>query len=167
MEEIAFNWPYFVRWLHVVAGILWVGLLWYFNFVQIPAMPGIPDEHKPGVSKHIAPRALFFFRWAALATIVFGLLLAWQYDYIADALSLSVGEGHRNITLLGIGMWLGIIMMLNVWLVIWPKQKVALGLVEASAEARPKAARTAMLVSRTNFVLSFPMLYCMVGYQNL
>lgn len=167
MEDLAFNWPYLVRWLHVVAGILWVGLLWYFNFVQLPAVPTIPDEYKPAVSKYIAPKALFYFRWAALATVLLGLLLAWQYGYIWDALSLSVGQGNRNVTLIGIGMWLGIIMMLNVWLIIWPKQKIALGLVDAPADARPKAGRTAMLVSRTNFVLSFPMLYCMVGYQNL
>lgn len=159
MDELAFSWPYFVRWLHVVAGTLWVGQLWYYNFAQFPAGPAISEP----VSTPPTP----VFRLAALATLVFGLILGWQYDYLWDALSLSVGQGNRNITLLGIGMWLGIIMLVHVWLVIWPNQKKALGLVNATTEARLKAARTVMVMARVNFVLSFPMLYCMVGYQNL
>lgn len=166
MEHIIFNPAFFVRWLHVVSGILWIGLLWYFNFVQIPTMPKIPDEHKPGVSKYIAPRALLYFRHAALGTVLFGLILAFQNGYLVDALTLSIGKGNVTYTLIGLGMWMGIIMAINVWVFIWPNQKIALGLVDAPADSKPKAARTAMLFSRTNFMLSFPMLYCMVGAQN-
>jgi len=152
---------FFMRWLHVLSGVMWIGLLWYFNFVQIPSMPKIPDEQKPAIGKVIAPAALFWFRWAALATLVTGLILASMNNYIGAALSLQKGA-H----VIGIGMWLGIIMAFNVWFVIWPKQKIALGLVEASAEEKPKAARTAMLFSRTNTMLSIPMLYFMVAQQH-
>jgi len=154
-------WAFFMRWLHVLSGVMWIGLLWYFNFVQIPSMPKIPDEQKPAIGKVIAPAALFWFRWAALATLVTGLLLATMNGYIGAALSLQEG-----VHAIGIGMWLAIIMAFNVWFVIWPKQKIALGLVEASAEDKPKAARVAMLFSRTNTLLSIPMLYCMVAQQN-
>ncbi len=149
----------FLRFAHAGVGVLWIGLLYYFNFVQIPTMPKVPAELKPAVSKYIAPEALFWFRWSALATLVLGLAIAGapQQNYLVEALTLQ--EGSRNI---GIGMWLGIIMAANVWMFIWPNQKIALGIVEADADAKAKAAKTAMLFSRTNFVLSFPMLYCMV-----
>jgi uncharacterized membrane protein len=165
MEDILFTPQYFVRWLHVVSGILWIGLLWYFNFVQIPTMPKVPAELKPAVSKYIAPEALFWFRYAALATVIFGLILAYQNGYVHRALTLAPGDGDRAVTTIGLGMWLGIIMAINVWMFIWPNQKRALGIVEADADTKAKSARTAMLFSRTNFILSFPMLYCMVVFQ--
>ena len=160
-------WTFFMRWLHVLSGVMWIGLLWYFNFVQIPSMPKIPDEQKPAIGKVIAPTALFWFRYAALATVVTGLLLAWMNGYIGQALMLGGAEGvpqHRNI---GIGMWLGLIMAFNVWFLIWPNQQKALGLVDAPPDEKKAAARTAMLVSRTNTVLSIPMLYAMVSAQNI
>lgn len=161
-----FDLPLLVRWLHVVSGVMWIGLLWYFNFVQIPTMPKIPDDLKPAIGKHIAPAALFWFRWAALATLVFGLILAWMQGYIWSALMLGFGSGSIAITYIGIGMWFGIIMAFNVWMIIWPNQKIALGLVEADADAKPKAARMAMLFSRTNTLLSIPMLYCMLAVSH-
>ena len=156
------------RWLHVLSGIMWIGLLWYFNFVQIPSMPKIPDEQKPAIGKVIAPTALFWFRWAALATVITGLILAHLNGYLGGALTLGLGEafGGRE-TAIGIGMWLGLIMAFNVWFVIWPNQQKALGLVEADADTKKKAARTAMLFSRTNTMLSLPMLYAMVSAQNI
>lgn len=153
---------FIVRWLHVLSGVLWIGLLWYFNMVQIPTMPKIPNELKPAVGKYIAPEALFWFRWAALATVVTGLALSVLNGYGHDAFMLK--EGSRTI---GVGMWLGLIMAFNVWFIIWPKQKIALGIVPADDAAKPKAARIAMLTSRANFVLSLPMLYCMVAQQNI
>jgi uncharacterized membrane protein len=155
-------WGAFVmRWLHVMSGVMWIGLLWYFNFVQIPSMPKIPDEQKPAIGKVIAPTALFWFRWAALATVVTGLLLAWMMGYIATALSLQ-----RPQTAIGIGMWLGLIMAFNVWFIIWPNQKKALGIVTVTPEEKAKAARLAMITSRVNTMLSIPMLFCMVAQQN-
>jgi uncharacterized membrane protein len=155
---------FFLRWLHVLSGVMWVGLLWYFNFVQIPSMPKIPDEQKPAIGKVIAPEALFWFRWAALATVITGLLLAIANGYIVQALTLS-GAGPAK--LIGVGMWLGLIMAYNVWMIIWPNQKIALGMVEADADTKKKAARTAMITSRFNTMLSIPMLYFMVAAQNL
>ncbi|MGE0668111.1 MAG: urate hydroxylase PuuD [Sphingomonadales bacterium] len=149
---------FLTRWLHVISGVMWIGLLWYFNFVQIPTMPKIPDEHKPGVSKHIAPEALFWFRWGAMATLITGLLLALLNGYLFDALALRHGIGY--------GMWFGIIMWFNVWFIIWPSQKIALGLVEADAAAKPKAAARAKMFSRINTLLSIPMLYAMVGQMH-
>jgi uncharacterized membrane protein len=159
-----YPWAQFLRYLHIFAGILWIGLLYYFNFVQIPTMPKVPAELKPGVSKYIAPAALFWFRYSALATVILGLLVAEtvQGGYSAEALTLH--EGHRTI---GVGMWLGIIMAANVWFVIWPNQKRALGIVEASPEAKAKAASLGMMASRTNLILSIPMLYCMVGQAHI
>lgn len=154
-------WSFFVRWLHVLSGILWIGLLWYFNMVQIPTMPKIPAELKPAIGKYIAPEALFWFRWAAIATPVTGLVLSGLNGYGHQAMMLQ--EGARTI---GIGMWLGLFMAANVWLVIWPNQKRALGIVPADDAAKAKSARIAMLGSRTNFILSLPMLYCMVAQQN-
>lgn len=150
-----------LKFLHVLTGVLWIGLLYYFNFVQMPSMPKIPDEQKPAIGKVIAPTALFFFRWAAAGTVAFGLLTALSKGYLHEALTLQ--EGTRTI---GIGMWLALIMAANVWFVIWPNQKKALGIVEADADSKKKAARLAMLASRTNTMLSIPMLYCMV-FQKL
>src|SRR5436190_14379874 len=149
-----------LRYVHVFFGILWIGLLYYFNFVQIPSMPKIPDEQKPAISKVIAPSALFFFRWAAAGTVLFGLLTAGANGYIGQALSFQIPT-------IGIGMWLALIMAANVWFVIWPNQKKALGIVTADADAKKAAARLAMLASRTNTMLSIPMLYCMVAQQNI
>ena len=160
-------WSAIFRYLHVLSGIMWIGLLWYFNFVQIPNMPNIPDEQKPAIGKVIAPAALFWFRWAALSTILTGLIVAYLNEYIVQAMLLGLAGGSpKNITI-GIGMWLGIIMAYNVWMVIWPNQKKALGIIEASAEEKAKSARTAMLFSRTNTLLSIPMLLTMVTAQNL
>ena len=160
---IVFMW----RWLHVLSAVMWIGLLWYFNFVQIPTMPEIPDELKPAIGKHIAPAALWWFRWAAMATIVTGLLLAFGNGYLMQAMTLGLTDGVAKHTAIGIGMWLGIIMWFNVWFIIWPKQKIALGIVEAEADTKAAAARTAMLFSRTNTMLSVPMLYAMVSAQNI
>ena len=162
-------WAFFFRWLHVISGVMWIGLLWYFNFVQIPSMPKIPDDQKPAIGKVIAPEALFWFRWGAMATIVTGFIVAHMNGYLLDAYTLGAMTGFavpKNIAI-GIGMWLGTIMWFNVWFVIWPNQKIALGIVEGPAEAKPAAARTAMLFSRTNTLLSIPMLFAMVSAQNI
>jgi uncharacterized membrane protein len=160
-------WAFFFRWLHVLSGVMWIGLLWYFNFVQIPNMGNIPDEQKPAVTKVIAPSALFWFRWGAMSTIVTGLILAWMNGYIVDAIAIGTTSGVAKHTMIGIGMWLGAIMWFNVWFIIWPNQKIALGMVEAEADAKAAAGRKAMLFSRTNTMLSIPMLYAMVSAQNL
>ena len=154
-------WRFFFRWLHVLSGVMWIGLLWYLNFVQTPSMPKIPDEHKPAISKVIAPAVLFWFRWGAMATIVTGLILATMNGYIGQALSLQ-----QPFLAIGLGMWLGIIMWFNVWFIIWPNQKKVLGMVEAAPEAKAAAARVAGMTSRINTMLSIPMLYCMVAQQN-
>jgi uncharacterized membrane protein len=148
------------QWLHVFFGITWIGLLYYFNFVQIPTMPSIPAELKPGVSKFIAPKALFFFRWGAAFTVLTGLILAHLYNELIEALTFQ--EGARMI---GIGMWLAIIMAFNVWFIIWPNQKRALGLVEADDASKAKSARVAMLTSRINTLLSIPMLVAMTTFR--
>jgi len=159
--------PFIFRWLHVLSGVMWIGLLWYFNFVQIPNMAKIPDEQKPAIGKVIAPAALYWFRWGAMATIVTGLILAALNGYIVEAITLGLTDGVPKHTAIGIGMWLGAIMWFNVWFVIWPNQKKALGMVDASADEKKAAGRTAMLFSRTNTLLSFPMLFAMVSAQNL
>ena len=162
---------YFLSWLfrylHVLSGIMWIGLLWYFNFVQIPSMPNIPDEQKPAIGKVIAPKALFWFRWAALVTIVTGSIVAYLNGYLHEAMVLGIGEGYGKNTAIGIGMWLGIIMAYNVWFVIWPNQKKALGMIETAPEDKAKSAKTAMIFSRINTLLSIPMLLTMVAAQNL
>ena len=146
---------FFVRWLHVLSGVMWIGLLWYLNFVQIPNMPNIPDDQKPAIGKVIAPAVLFWFRWAALATIVTGLLLAHLQGYLLGAIQLGLVDGVAKHTAIGIGMWLGAIMAFNVWFVIWPNQKKALGIVDADADTKAASARTAMLFSRTNTCLLY------------
>ena len=160
-------WSWLFRYVHVVVGIMWIGLLWYFNFVQVPSMPKISDEHKPAVTKVIAPAALFWFRWAAFATIVTGLIVAYLNGYLHQAMTLGIGSGVSRFTAIGIGMWLGIIMAFNVWFIIWPNQKKVLGLVDVSAEEKPLAAKKALIASRTNTLLSLPMLLTMVAAQNL
>ena len=160
-------WSWLFRYMHVISGVMWIGLLWYFNFVQIPNMTKIPDEQKPAIGKVIAPAALFWFRWAALATIVTGLIVAYLNGYIHESMTLGIGSGGGKNTAIGIGMWLGLIMAFNVWFVIWPNQKKALGIVVVDADVKAKSARTAMLFSRTNTLLSLPMLLTMVAAQNL
>ena len=156
-------WAFVMRWLHIMSGILWVGLLYYFNFVQTPSMPKIPDEQKPAVGKVIAPTALFWFRWAALATVVLGLMLAGMKGkgYVVNALTFTPGT-----VAIGIGMWLALIMAFNVWFIIWPNQKKALGIVTVSPEEKAAAAKLAGMTSRINTMLSIPMLYCMVAQSH-
>ena len=165
-------WRTLSRYLHVISGVMWIGLLWYFNFVQIPNMPNIPDEQKPAIGKVIAPAALFWFRWAAMATLITGLLtlgLYYGHERSISALTFTLTSSYSDPQALtiGIGMWLAIIMAYNVWMVIWPNQKRALGIVESDPETKAKSARTAMLFSRTNTMLSVPMLLAMVAAQNL
>ena len=160
-------WSWLFRFVHVVVAIMWIGLLWYFNFVQIPNMSKIPDEQKPAIGKVIAPAALFYFRWAAALTVLSGLILGYLNGYLHDAMTLSIGSGVPKHTAIGIGMWLGVVMAYNVWFVIWPNQKRALGIVECEPELKAKSAKTAMLFSRTNTLLSLPMLLAMVAAQNL
>jgi uncharacterized membrane protein len=154
-------WFFAMRWLHVAAGVMWIGLLWYFNFVQTPSMPKIPDEQKPAISKVIAPAALFWFRWAAMATIVLGLIIAGMAGYLGQALALQ-----KPFTGIGLGMWLGAIMWFNVWFVIWPNQKKALGIVTVAPEEKAAAAKRAGMASRINTMLSIPMLYFMVAQSH-
>lgn len=166
-------WPFLVRWLHVISGVMWIGLLWYFNFVSTPTTRKIPDELRPALGRYITPAALFWFRWAAMSTLVFGLILAWQNGYIAEALTIDSigGFADPRAILIGIGMWLGIIMWFNVWFIIWPNQQKALNIGNAypdlGKEAKAAAAKTGGQFSRINTLLSIPMLFCMVGAQNI
>ena len=148
------------QWLHVILGVLWIGLLYYFNFVQVPAMAAMPAELKPGVTRHIAPSALLYFRWAAAFTVLTGLILAHLYGELVDALLL-----REHARLIGIGMWLALIMAFNVWFIIWPAQKKVLGLVEADDAAKARAAKAALIASRTNVLLSIPMLLAMTTFR--
>ena len=162
-----------LRWAHVACGIMWIGLLYYFNFVQIRVMPNVPAELKPAVSKYIAPEALFWFRWAALATVILGLFLAYHRgsDYFMESLSFGLAGGFSSadvgFTLMGTGMWLGIIMMFNVWGFIWPAQKIALGIKDGTPEQKAAAAKKAMIFSRINVMLSLPMLVAMTMFQTV
>jgi len=160
-------WSWLFRYFHVLSGVMWIGLLWYLNFIQIPSMPKIPDEQKPAIGKVIAPAVLFWFRWAAFSTIITGLIVAYLNGYIHEALILGIGSGGGKSTAIGIGMWLGLIMAYNVWVIIWPNQKKVLGIVEAPPEEKAKSAKKALMASRTNTLLSLPMLLCMVMAQNL
>ena len=160
-------WSWLFRYLHVLAGIMWIGLLWYLNFVQIPSMPKFTDEQKPAITKVIAPAVLFWFRWAALATIITGLIVAYLNGYVHQALALGIGSGGGKNTAIGIGMWLGLIMAFNVWFIIWPNQKKVLGIVEATPEEKPVALKKAVIASRINTLFSLPMLLAMVAAQNL
>ena len=160
-------WSWLFRYLHVISGIMWIGLLWYLNFVQIPSMPKLTDEQKPAITKVIAPAVLFWFRWAALATIVTGLIVATLNGYVHQALALGIASGGGKDTAIGIGMWLGLIMAFNVWFIIWPNQKKALGIVECTPEEKPICLKKAVMASRINTLLSLPMLLSMVMAQNL
>ncbi len=160
-------WSWLFRYFHVISGVMWIGLLWYLNFVQIPSMPKFTDEQKPAITKVIAPAVLFWFRWAALATIVTGLIVAYLNGYVHQALALGIGSGGGKDTAIGIGMWLGLIMAFNVWFIIWPNQKKVLGIVEATPEEKPISLKKAVLASRVNTLLSLPMLLSMVAAQNL
>ena len=161
-QAIIIFWIWFLRLLHVIAGIIWVGLLFYFNFIQIPNMVKIPDNQKSAISNIIAPSALFWFRWSAMATIIFGIMLAYFQGYIVEAFTLS--ETHWVI---GIGMYLGIIMFLNVWLIIWPNQKKVLGIIKVEENEKKLSSKRAFNFSRLNLVLSIPMLISMTVHQNL
>jgi uncharacterized membrane protein len=166
-------WPFLARWAHIGSGIMWIGLLWYFNFVQTPTMPKIPDELKGGVSRFIAPAALFWFRWGAMSTIIFGIALAASNGELLNGYTLDAVEGFIDLKaiLIGLGMWLGTIMWFNVWFVIWPNQQRALNIGNAfpdlPADQKAKAARTAGMFSRINTMLSIPMLFCMVAAPHL
>jgi uncharacterized membrane protein len=146
------------QWMHVFFGITWIGLLYYFNFVQVPVMPTIPAELKGGVTKYIAPKALFFFRWGAAFTVLTGLILAYLYG---EEKALMLNDPSNR--LIGIGMWLALIMAFNVWVIIWPAQKQVLGLVEADDAAKAAAAKRGLIASRTNVLLSIPMLLAMTN----
>ena len=160
-------WSWLFRYFHVLSGVMWIGLLWYLNFVQIPGMPKFTDEQKSAITKVIAPAVLFWFRWAAFATIVTGLIVAYLNGYVHQALMLGIGNGGGKNTAIGIGMWLGLIMAFNVWFIIWPNQKKALGIVDATPEEKPVALKKAVMASRVNTLLSLPMLLSMVSAQNL
>jgi uncharacterized membrane protein len=166
-------WLFVTRWLHVISGVMWIGLLWYFNFVQVPTMPSVPAELKPGVTKYIAPAALFWFRWAAVATIILGIGLASMNGYLVQAYTLDAVDGFTNaaFVLIGIGMWLGTIMVFNVWFLIWPNQQKVLNIggkyTDIAQPEKDKAARTAMIASRFNTMASIPMLFCMVAASHI
>jgi uncharacterized membrane protein len=160
-------WLFLFRYIHVFFGILWIGLLYYFNFVQTPSMPKIPDDQKPAVTKVIAPTALFWFRWAALSTVIFGLILAYMNGYLIEALSLGSIGGGAKATAIGLGMWLGLIMAYNVWMIIWPNQQKILGLVEATPDEKKVAAKAAGMASRFNTMASIPMLYFMAAASHI
>lgn len=157
------NWLF--RFLHVLFGIMWIGLLYYFNFVQIPTMPSVPAELKPAVGKFIAPAALFWFRWAALLTVLMGLVIASHPPQGLSTYLIPALTFQSPYSMIGLGMWLGLIMAFNVWFIIWPNQKKALGIVEADVDTKAKSATTAMMFSRINTALSIPMLYTMVTQQ--
>ena len=154
-------WTNVLRWLHVFFAITWIGLLYYLNFVQVPTMPTIPAELKGGITGFIAPKVFFFFRWSALLTVITGLSISFVNHYGHRALTFQGATPNEN--LIGLGMWLAMIMAANVWFIIWPAQQKILGLVEATPEAKAAAAPRALIASRTNLMLSLPMLYCMVS----
>jgi len=163
----ALFWSWFAQLVQVITGIMWIGLLWYFNFVQIPNMARIPDEQKPAINKVIAPAALFYFRWGAVLAILSGFAIMALNGYLYDAMTLSIGSGIPKHTAIGIGMWLALIMTFNVWFIIWPNQKRALGIVECDPEYKARSAKRAMLFLRVNTLFSIPMLLTLVAAQNL
>jgi uncharacterized membrane protein len=163
-ELVSFGWwAMAVRWLHVMAGIMWIGHLWYLNFTQTPTLPKIPQEYRPGVVRYVFREALFWLRWGAAATVVTGLVLAWFMGELPDALKLGIGDHNSHLTAIGLGIWLAILMAANVWIVIWPNQRKSMGLVPAKADARARATRIAGLATRINLMLSIPMLYGMTS----
>jgi uncharacterized membrane protein len=155
------------RWLHILSGVMWIGLLWYFNVVQVPALAAAAsDKGGPGgagISKYVAPRALLWFRWAAVATWFTGAWYLARSGNFLGAFTLGMGSDPMNYyqLIIGLGAWMGTIMLFNVWVFIWPNQKKVLGLVPATDEEKAAARKTALYASRTNFVLSIPMLLCM------
>tara|TARA_Y100001935_G_scaffold208351_1_gene177877 strand:- start:58 stop:660 length:603 start_codon:yes stop_codon:yes gene_type:complete len=160
-------WSSICRFINIVFMIMWIGLLWYFNFVEIPNMSKIPDDQKHSINNIFTPAALFYFRWAALFTILSSLILSLLDGYLYDAITLSINSGIPKHTVLGIGMWLGLIMAFNVWFIIWPNQKRALGMVECNSDLKIKSASQAILFSRANTLLSIPMLFLLIAAQNL
>ena len=166
-------WPFFVRWLHILCGVMWIGLLWYFNFVSTPTMPKIPEELRPALGRYITPEALFWFRWAAMGTIILGIILAALNGYLLEAYTIDAIEGFvdTKIILIGIGMWLGTIMWFNVWFVIWPNQQKALNIAgrypDLPADQKAAAAKRAGQFSRVNTMLSIPMLFCMAAATHI
>jgi uncharacterized membrane protein len=166
-------WPFLIRWLHVICGVMWIGLLWYFNFVSTPTTPKIPEDLRPALGRYITPAALFWFRWGAMGTIFFGLILAYLNGYLLQAITLDANEGFVSpkAIIIGIGMWLGTIMWFNVWFVIWPNQQKALNInakyPDLAAPDKAAAGKTAGQFSRINTMLSIPMLFCMVAAQNI
>ena len=169
-------WLFLIRWLHIVSGVMWIGLLWYFNFVSTPTTPKIPEDLRPALGKYITPAALFWFRWAAMSTIILGIILAVLNGYFVQAVTIDIvdpdGMFSNFATLfIGIGMWLGTIMWFNVWFLIWPNQQRALNIDNAypdlTKDARGNAGRKAGMFSRINTLLSIPMLLCMVSYSHL
>ena len=160
-------WATLVRWCHVISGVMWIGLLYYFNFVQTPTMPKLSAEQRPTIVGFILPEALFWFRWGAMSTIFFGLILAWMNGYIWQAYTLGLVEGGAKVTQIGIGMWLATIMWFNVWFIIWPNQKIVMGLVQKTPDERAKAGRIAGQASRINTMLSIPMLWTMVSSHTI
>jgi uncharacterized membrane protein len=167
---IAFNAVSFIVWIHVLAGITWIGLVYYFNFVQVPALAeAVSDEGGPGgagITKYVAPRALWWFRWGALLTWLSGAAALGHYRIFADAFTLGLMGDTLNVQamVIGVGAWLGTIMLFNVWVLIWPNQKKILGLVQATDEQKAGARKVALMASRANTLLSIPMIMCMVGH---
>jgi uncharacterized membrane protein len=163
MELVDYGWwAQAVRWAHIGSGIMWIGHLWYFNFTQTPTMPKIPTELRPAVVRFILPEALFWFRWGAMFTLGFGLILAYMNGYLLDAIKIGIGDNNHKFTAIGIGMWLGTIMWFNVWFIIMPGQNKVMGVTQATPDEVNAARRIAGLASRVNTLLSIPMLYCMV-----
>ena len=166
-------WMFVMRWGHIISGVMWIGLLWYFNFVSTPTTPSIPQELRPALGKYITPAALFWFRWSAMGTIIFGIILAWLNGYLIQAYTLDSTEGFAtpSYLMIGIGMWFGTIMWFNVWFIIWPNQQKALNIdgkyPDLSADAKAAAAKTAGMFSRINTMLSIPMLFCMAAASHL
>ncbi|WP_422015864.1 hypothetical protein [Reyranella sp.] len=151
-----------MRWLHVVCGIMWIGLLWYLSFVQMPTLPKVePVESRIAITRFIAPAVMWWLRYAALATVVTGLLLATMNKYVVQALTLRPG-----FIMIGTGMWMALVMALVVWFIVWPSQRKVLGLIEATAEEKAAAASRVFYGSRFNTLFSIGMLYCMVAQQN-
>jgi uncharacterized membrane protein len=166
-------WRFLLRWLHVISGVMWIGLLWYFNFVSTPTTPKIPAELRPALGRFITPAALFWFRWSAMATLVFGVLLAILNNYFVQVITIDASEGFTNPAYvnMGIGVWLAIIMWFNVWFVIWPNQQKALNIDNRYPDlAQPQkdaAAKSAGMFSRVNTMLSIPMLFAMIATAHL
>jgi uncharacterized membrane protein len=153
-------WNTLVRWLHIASGVMWIGILYYFNFVQTPTMPKLSAEQRPTIIGFILPEALFWFRWGAMSTLFFGLILAWMNGYLGEAYALGLTSHQPKHTMIGIGMWLATIMWFNVWFIIWPNQQIVMGMKEGD---KVKAGGLAGRTSRINMMLSIPMLFCMAS----